>query len=130
MGVEVHFGSTISLGSAGGGSSIQGAEVTSISPSSMSRGESGTITIYGSGFDNVSGVSFGSQVTVTATRILSTTKIECDVTISPTATLDQYDVIVTSVDSLTDGLTIDAVESVGAVGFGDYFGLPGTFFGL
>lgn len=128
MGVQVHFGSELCLGGNDGGS-VQGAEVTSISPSSMNRGESGTITIYGLGLDTVSGVSFGSQVTVTAIRLLSDTEIECDVTVSASATLDQYDVVVLSVDALNDGLTIDAVESVVVPSGGDYYGLPGTFFG-
>jgi glucose/arabinose dehydrogenase len=78
--------------------------VTSLSPTSGAQGQSVSVAIGGSGFQQGASCSFGAGITVGACTYHASTQLIANVTIASNATLGTRTVVVTNPDDQTGGL--------------------------
>jgi probable HAF family extracellular repeat protein len=112
----------------GGTTSTTAPAVSSVDPTYGQQGETNKkVRVIGSGFDvnsqvefALDGVSDSYKVRTNSTRFISPTELEADITISSDATLDLYDVVVTSVGGKkgigTEMFEVTAATSIGTLG--------------
>jgi hypothetical protein len=94
--------------------------LTGVSPNSAGRGSGVNVVLTGTNFmDGVSGVSFGADITVNSSTVVSATQIQANISIAPAAATGGRDVSVTNASpgggtsTLANGFTIDTSPATG-----------------
>ncbi|MFL6241306.1 MAG: beta strand repeat-containing protein [Actinomycetes bacterium] len=72
--------------------------ITSVSPSHMAQGQSGQVTITGTGFQQGARVNFSNGITVGTTTVISASELTVFITVAPDATVGSRHVIVVNPD--------------------------------
>ena len=93
-----------------------GLTLTSVTPSSATRGTTAAVTLDGSGFVSGAGVSAGAGITVSNVAFVSSTRLTASFAIDGTATPGPRDVTVTNPGNvgttLTNGFTVNVPVSL------------------